>query len=263
MQSGLLRAAHWPNYVHEQTRREVLSVFRKLLRAVRRIPEPLASSQLRRWTTASFFRFKYVTSPHRIRALLQVAREDLELYILAGELQPKPLRQCLDLAYGTYRVRELPSRKLHFGPRTIDTKDMVVRLNNVKPPPCRSFASHNSAARMPLDQAHDYFILCNLLKKGRVTTGRNGRKIDFDPPKPRTVLGDVVSLSRQKNLLLRSYDRFLRDAPRPVHPETLAHIQINMDKPQLPRRMRRRLRDCARAYWTLTAEGFTKINLLK
>lgn len=260
MQSGLLRAAHWPSYIHGSTRREVLHVFKQIHRALRRIPEPLASSQLRKWATACFIRYKYVTNPHRIKALIRVARGDLELCLKAAELQPKPLRQCLDLAYGTYRVRELPSRKLCGGPRSIDIKDLVVRLNNVKPPPCRSFASHIATAKIPLEQqAHDYFILCYFLKKGRIFTGRNRRKLEIDPPMPHTVLGDVVALSRQKNVLLRNYDRLLRDAPTPVHPETLEHIHKSMDKRELPRKMRRRLKDCARSYWTLSSKGFTKI----
>lgn len=248
----LLRKAHFPQYVHSPTRAQVLHLFKNLLVQINRFPDTLARDRLRYLAGQKFTTYKYVTDPLRIDALCEIAAADLDLITSANNGNVKNLKTVLDRAFRTIGVKQSPLRALvPVTEPSIDKTTLAYKFNNLQMPTTPSFKQHFKAT----PESHLFYAFVHFLTKNQLTSGLNGRKIFLQPSVQYTVLGKPVAPCRQRNILRKTYHLILRDAFRPVHPSVIRHLEAQLTEPNKDRRLRRRLLECAREYYSVDDAG--------
>lgn len=265
-QSLLFQAEHFPHYVNFRTQRKVLRVYRELHRALSKLKDSLAAPYLKQRAQHGFAAYKYVTDTSRIEALLkQTIDREIGWAKGAAIRRPKQLQKTLDLAFKNYGVKESSLKRILDNPPLIcDHESLVYKLNNAQVPSARTFDEHATLKQQSMDSRFNglsdpFWMLMRILRSHNIRNGANGRKLVFDPEDSNTsiltVFGDAVAQTRQGNILRSMYSTFLRDAPRPVHPEVLEHLKEMVTSPEAARVYRRRFRQCAKEFWSVDHEG--------
>jgi hypothetical protein len=260
----LLRRHHFPHFIYYPTRRRVLSLYRGLQREANKFIDPLCRVYLRTLIYESFAAYKYLADGHKICALLDIGRPELEVLKKANEGNRRYTDQVFERCLTSYCVKELPLKSL-LGINRLDHKEITFQLHNMSTPPHRTFEDHERAVKANQELLFRYL---HLFKQNRISTGKNGRKLFFAPPYEGTILGTPLPKNRQKNLLRKYYNFLLNTFSYPIHPETMAyletqytnqsHIKCDHLKVSKPKRFyKRRLLQALYSYFTVKQENST------
>lgn len=251
----LLRRLHFPHYVHYSTRSQVLHVYRQFHRyRYRFFDQDLCGPYLGQLIYESFYAYKYVTSEQKIKALLDRAQAELNVLQDAAtssrysnvKNHRKQVRVVLDRVCSNYKLKEFPLRTLIKANRL--KHDLLYSIRNLETPEARRLEDYQNAVK-----ANEglYYQYVKLLKQNKITTGLNGRKIQYDIPIEGTILGTPLPANRVKNLIRSTYSTTLRYIHYPVHPDIIDHIEKKLQDKTIPRLYRNVLKECLRDYFTV------------
>lgn len=266
-QSILMMRENIPHYINFATRGPVLACYKHLHRDLNKLPDPFIRSHLKSLAQDWFARFKFVTDPSKVLALIEFSEvHELKWATAAKMGNHKDLAKLLKLAVSTYGVKNSSISRILFSqtPNIIDRKSLYYKLNSNVIPPERSLEDHqqtfDSIKKRHIGEIeHSYWKLVKLLHTNGINTGKRQRKLLFHPEdigvRTLTVLGQPLSKSRQANILKSLYDRFLRDAPRPIHPKMYEHIVSQSTNMELTRKLRRRFSELVSDCFTTNEEG--------
>lgn len=265
-QSLLLVAENIPHFINRATRTRVLSAYRELQRNIGRLADPFARAYLRQLAQHTFSGYKFVADTYKINALLDYAEtHEFKWAALAAESRVKGLDKVIEIAYTTYGVKESPlKRVMAQPPRTCDHKSLWYRLNNIPEPQISTFAEHSEMMQRTQDRnasLEPYWELVRILHKSGVRFGRHRRILHYHINETTSTVNDFgkpLALRRQRNVLKRAFTKFLRDAPRPIHPQCFEDISQLGSSPALPRLYRNRFKQLARQVYTCDEFGRPK-----
>lgn len=266
-QSILLKRQYVPHFVNNVTRSQVLSSYRTLHRDLNKLPDRFIRTHLKKLAQDGFARFKYVSQSEKILGLIDFVEANECKWATGARLgNHKDMSELLRLAISTYGVKNSSLRRILLNPISPqhDHKSLNFILNNASIPRERNFEDHRRTferiRKLKLDQIDEsYWKLIKLLQLNGIKTGKRDRKLLFNPEdtgtRTLTVLGQPLSPRRQENILKGLYDRMLRDAPRPIHPDMYNHLKFQTKNMSLSRKLRRRYSELVSECFTIDQEG--------